>query len=250
MNARRHSKETMNRFPKNTSELLHDLKQETDTVLLAFSCGKDSLAVWCVLQDAGFKVLPYYKVQIPGLEFVENSLEHYEKHFNTKITRVTHQATYHWLNSLALQPPHRAQAISELELPKFDDTDIRKGLLRTLELPEATWTALGTRGAESPMRRFNFEKYGPYNPKIKTFAPIWNVKIDELIQILKTHQVKLPPEYAWIGRSFDGINHGFTNALKEHAPRDYERIKVFFPWLEFEFARWEVAKKHGQDKIR
>ena len=36
-------------------------------VLLAFSCGKDSIAAWLAMRDMGIEVVPAYLYYVPGL---------------------------------------------------------------------------------------------------------------------------------------------------------------------------------------
>jgi hypothetical protein len=49
-----------------------------DKTLLAFSRGKDSIAVALALRD-DIEVIPFHYDDLPGLEFVEESLAYYEK---------------------------------------------------------------------------------------------------------------------------------------------------------------------------
>ena len=42
-----------------------------ETVILAFSRGKDSLAAWLALREAGVNVVPYHMYLIPELRFVD-----------------------------------------------------------------------------------------------------------------------------------------------------------------------------------
>ena len=41
--------------------------------------------------------------------------------------------------------------------------------------------------------------------------------------------IELPPEYAWFGRSFDGLDRRFLGPIQQHAARDYARILEWFP---------------------
>ena len=43
-------------------------------VLLAFSCGKDSIAAWLAMRDMGIEVVPAYLYYVPGLRFVDEDL--------------------------------------------------------------------------------------------------------------------------------------------------------------------------------
>lgn len=42
-------------------------------MLLAFSRGKDSIAAWRALRDAGVEVKPFHLYLVPGLAFADES---------------------------------------------------------------------------------------------------------------------------------------------------------------------------------
>jgi tRNA(Ile)-lysidine synthase TilS/MesJ len=54
----------------NSAQVRAEIKVISQKVLLAFSCGKDSLATWLQLRDDGFEVVPYFCYLIPDLGFV------------------------------------------------------------------------------------------------------------------------------------------------------------------------------------
>ena len=49
--------------------------------LLAFSCGKDAVAAWLAIRDRFDEVIPYYLYLVPHLEFVDESIDYYERFF-------------------------------------------------------------------------------------------------------------------------------------------------------------------------
>ena len=54
-----------------SDELCEKMAKECDTCLLAFSLGKDSVASWLQCRKYFKHVIPFYKYNIPNLEFVE-----------------------------------------------------------------------------------------------------------------------------------------------------------------------------------
>lgn len=68
-------------------------------VLLAFSCGKDSIAAWLAMRDMGIEVVPAYLYYVPGLRFVDEELDYFEQKFQTRIKRYPHPSLYRWLNN-------------------------------------------------------------------------------------------------------------------------------------------------------
>ena len=55
-------------------------KRTGDTILLAFSRGKDSIAAWLALRDSKLfkRIIPVYLYLVPGLKFEEESLKYFE----------------------------------------------------------------------------------------------------------------------------------------------------------------------------
>ena len=54
---------------------------------------------------------------------------------------------------------------------------------------------------------------------------------------IRGHHIELPCDYAWFGRSFDGIDKRFTKVLKDKAPDDYATLLEWFPLLEVDHVR-------------
>ena len=54
---------------------------------------------------------------------------------------------------------------------------------------------------------------------------------------LRPRGLKLPIDYKWFGRSFDGIDYRFISKLRLHSPEDYERILEWFPLADLDIFR-------------
>jgi hypothetical protein len=235
-------------FPSSTA--LCEFMRDTlgiDHVLLAFSCGKDSLAAWCKLLDHGFKVTPYYQVMIPGNDFVEKSLAWYENHFDTEVHRILHPNAWRWLNSLTSQPPWRRDAISSLDLPAYTYAEIQEAMRRSVPGMDGGWVSVGTRIVDSPIRRMNLT-HRVVNQKNRSFFPVFDFLKKDIISILTKHKVKLPIDYEVFGRSFDGIDHRYCEPLSRHFPESWENLLFWYPMQGMELFRADVARKHGQAK--
>lgn len=111
-----------------SEQIRADLADEGNPVLLGFSRGKDSLAAWLALREAGVRVVPYHLYLVPGLTFVADSLAFYEDFFDTKIINLLHPSLYRWLNSFLFQPPERCGIIEAAQLSR---TQLRGAGCRT-----------------------------------------------------------------------------------------------------------------------
>ena len=222
-------------------ETIATIRNETDTVLLSFSCGKDAIAAWLAVRDHFPHVVPFYMQLIPGLSFVEESLAYYEDVFDCHILRVLHPSFYRWLNTLLWQPPERCAVIESARLPMFTYDDVSRAIIDDQGLPETTFTLSGVRAADSPNRRASINQHGPINWLRRMAYPVWDMNKAELVDLLDSHGVKLPIDYTWFGRSFDGLDYRFIRAIREHSPADWELILTWFPLAELELMRYELT---------
>lgn len=222
-----------------SAEMCEQMAAECDTIVLAFSTGKDSIAAWLQARRYFRKVVPYYAYCVPGLSFVERSLDYYEEFFGTHIVRVPHKAFFDWLNCNIYQPPERKRAITELQLPGDEYNDLTIGDMIRLygELPEAAYTAVGVRAADSPQRRLAISRYGAIHHSKKRFYPVYDWKKADVLAAIDEAGVKLPVDYKLFGRTFDGIDYRFLKPIKENFPEDYERIIELFPLADLELFR-------------
>lgn len=222
-------------------ETIEKVRQSQDKTLLAFSTGKDAIAAWLAIRDSFDEVIPYYLYLIPDLEFVNESIDYYERFFNTKIIKLPHPSLYRLLNNFIFQPPERCLVIEQAQLPDFDYLDVHKFICEDYGVSNKTLVADGVRAADSPMRRIAISRYGTISGGQKKYHPIWDWKKADLIDCFKKHKVKLPIDYKLFGRSFDGIDLRFLLPLKQNMPNDYNKILEWFPLAELEVFRWERA---------
>jgi hypothetical protein len=224
--------------PISGADTIEEIKKKTDTILVFFSCGKDSIALWLKLRSH-FKIIPIYMWLVPDLEFVEDSIVYYEEWFDTPIVRVPHPSFYRMLGNMVYQPPERVSTLLSVEFPNFTYDHLSTFIGQDAGL-EDIWTATGIRAADSPNRRSSINQHGPINWTRNYFYPVWDMRIAELEQLLIDEGVALPVDYELFGRSFDGIDHRFCHLIKERFPADYEIIKFWVPFVELELMRYEI----------
>lgn len=220
-----------------SSEVREKLAEEGKPVLLAFSCGKDSIAAWCALEDAGIEVIPAYLYYVPGLKFVDDELDYFERHFGKRIHRYPHPSLYRWINHAVFQPPERLRVIEAANLPTPDYDQMWDLIRNDLHLPSDTWCADGVRAADSIQRRGAFVRYGYWHKRLKKVSPVGDWVKSEVMECINAHGLKLPVDYELFGRSFDGIDRRFTEVLKDKNPDDYAVLKSWFPLLEVDHVR-------------
>ena len=233
----------MNRFIGSSDEVCELVRQESDTVILAFSCGKDSVGAWLQLRRHFAHIVPFHLYRIPDLDFVEKSLNYYEEFFGQRIIRLPHPSLYRMLNYGVFQSPSNLEIIRRAELPDFDYDDIHQVIVEDEHLPVETFYGTGVRGNDSLARRIML-KHGCLYREQHKFYPIWDWSMDRLIQELRDSGVCLPGEYADFAKSFDGLDARFTAVIREKYPDDFAKIKAFFPLVEADIMRHEYEQKN------
>ena len=220
-----------------SAEVIAKLKAEDRPVLLAFSCGKDSLGAWCALRDAGIEVVPAYMWGVPHLGFVDDEIEHYQELFGCEIRQYPHPSFYRILNSCSAQTPARVRAIAELDMqvPTYEQT---WGAIKAdLGLPQDTWVADGVRAADSIVRRASFVRNGVMKRTTHKVSPIADMLKGELMDLLDRHGVDLPIDYKIWGRSWDGTDYRFIEPMAREMPEEYAYLKRWWPLLDTELYR-------------
>ncbi|WP_440899748.1 hypothetical protein [Actinosynnema sp.] len=217
-------------------ELLAELREEGNPVLLGFSRGKDSLAAWLSLRDAGVEVVPYFLYHVPGMSFVDESLADFENFFGVRIHRYPHPALFRWLNTFTFQAPQRLAVIDAVDLPEPSYEEMADMIRADLGLPNA-WNCDGVRASDSPNRRMAMTTYGPKREATRKLSIVWDWRVAHVREVIAHHGATLPVDYEWFGRSWDGLDLRFVAPLAEHRPEDYALILEWFPMAALEVFR-------------
>lgn len=229
-----------------SDEIRQRLADEKRPVLVAFSCGKDSIATEIALQRSGVETKLAYLYGVPGqqrgcpLNFVEDSLKYFEDVWQKPIARYPHPSFYRKLNNLVFQAPENIQTIMEMNLPTPDYADMWAIIREDLGVDEDTWVADGVRASDSLVRRAAIKKHGPMKKSNLKVSPIWDWLERSVYGVIKDAGIKLPIDYELFGRSFDGIDYRFLKPIYDNLPDDYEQILKWFPMAEMELIRHGV----------
>lgn len=231
-----------------SAEVIERLKADGRPVLLAFSCGKDSLGAWCALREDGIDVIPAYLWYLPHLAFVDDEIAHYEKLFGTKIHRYPHPSFYRMIAEGIDQPPARLRAIAQLDMIEPSYADTWSAIKDDLGLPQDTWVADGVRAADSIVRRASFVRNGVMKRTTHKVSPIADMLKAELVELLDKNGVDLPCDYDIWGRSFDGIDYRFVEPMSRELPDDYAYLKRWFPLVDVELERGRALSEMSSAK--
>ena len=202
-------------------------------VLLQFSCGKDSLAAWLALRDAGFTVVPVYKEVIPDIGFVARCIAHYEDLFETTVYKIPYKNLFRMLYE-QYGPPMKSLRTEEAILAatptmadkKRESDETMSALMRQFD---CEIRVIGTKASDNLSRRVNFQVQGPYNARERLFALTWRLRKNAPFQIIMDAGVPLPGFYLWLGRSPEWMFDAEYWLTKKHYPDDYQRVLRFLP---------------------
>lgn len=216
-------------------------RQGDKNLPLAFSCGKDSIALWLYMRERGWNVIPFFGDLIPDLSFVNEAIEYFEDFFKTHIIRVTHPSFWRMINHALFQPPGRISVINKYNPPVYNWLDILDAIVEDygdkLRITKNHYYGLGVRAVDSLNRWASIKRRGAFTHRARKVYPIAHFRKRDVLGIINDHGVKLPVDYEMFGRSFDGIDKRFLEPIKSRFPNDYEKILYWFPLAELELLR-------------
>ena len=214
-------------------------------IMLSFSRGKDCIAAYIAMRDSFEEIVAYHLFVVPGLEFVEESLDYYRRKLGIKIYNLPHPWLYKSLNSYVFQTPAHAAVIDAANLPIFTYSDVHRMVAAESGLGDKVLVASGVRAADSPMRRIALMTHGAISRNQRQFYPVWDWDKARVVDAIEQSGIRLPVDYELFGRSFDGLDLRFILPLKKHRPADYRKILEWFPLVELEVFRFERYGKNA-----
>lgn len=130
-------------------------------------------------------------------------------------------------------------------MPRISYDTMWKLVKEDLGLSESTWVADGVRAADSIVRRTSMSNHGVMKEASRKVSPICDWLKREVMDCLTKHNFPLPIDYQWFGRSFDGLDYRFLAPLKNHAPKDYQKVLDWFPLADLELIRYGMLQERS-----
>lgn len=192
----------------------------TDSVIVGFSGGKDSIVTLDLCFRYFKNVRPFFMYLVPGLSFQENMLKRYEERYGTEIIRLPHFECSEFLKYGSF-----TMADFNVDVVGINDT---YAYLR--DLTGIHWIAAGERCADSIVRNAMIKKSGSIDYKRGRFYPLAYWKKNEVLQYIKQKKLYLSKEQKEIGFSFRSLAGNELAVIKEYYPEDYEKILKVYPF--------------------
>lgn len=197
----------------------------TQSVVVAVSLGKDSIAMLDLCCKNFRYVYPYFMYVVKGLEFQETYIRYIEKRYNVEMLRVPH----FMLGVMYLAGMFRDTNRFTNECPRITPNDVVEYVRNYFN---CEWVAFGEMICESISRNAMLKGIDGVDTMRKKIYPLaeWNPK--KVKSYLEMHKIQLSPEYRYCKRSIGDLRPENLDVLKEHFPNDYARVKEVFPYIE------------------
>lgn len=220
---------------------------------LGFSRGKDSIAAWLYLRQFFNDIIPFHCASVPHLSFVDESLSYYEEIFGTKILRFLSGEISNAVSNLIFQPIEDEKIIDAMGLLDYGMHDI-VDLLRDI-YGKDIWCAYGINATDSIDRHLYVLQLQGRNIPKKSFYPCFDWTKKQILNIIDSEHISLPPDYKLTNRTMTGIpNVRHLMHMDEVFPEDMKRIELLFPFIrarlarnEFRLQRFQASREQERD---
>lgn len=208
------------------------MSQLTDSVIVGFSGGKDSVVTLDLCVKYFKHVFPYFMYIVKGLDFQERIIKYYENKYDLEILRLPH---------FMLSEYYRYGSFRQYDLDvKIVKPSEAHDYIRYLS--GYTWIAGGERISDSIFRRSMIREHSSIHWGAYRLYPVafWNKS--HIIAYTKQFNLPIGLEYKVLGCSFSGLYYKELVKIKQEWPEDFEKIKSNFPLIEAEM-KW--GELHG-----
>lgn len=207
--------------------------QITDSVIVGFSGGKDSIVTLDLCFRYFKRVVPFFMFLVPNLEFQEKMLRWYENKYNTEIIRVPHFEVSEFLK-------YGSFTLYDHDVDIVGITDTYEYIRQKTGIH---WIAAGERCADSIVRNAMIKQSGSIDYKRGRFYPIAYWKKNDVMQYIKHKKLYLSPEQKKLGFSFRSLAGSELAVIKENYPEDYKKILKIYPFAEAGVVRYQTYGK-------
>jgi phosphoadenosine phosphosulfate reductase len=211
---------------------------EIDSMIVAFSCGKDSLVALDICSKRFKKIAAYFMWYVEGLSFDNAVLRWAEQRYGITIKRIPH-----W--ELASLLKHGAFTHATRNVKNQKPKDVEDLMRAEFGID---WIASGESKYESIERRAMLGalgtdlRCGVFDEKRKRYFPLADMPQSAVLNYMKRNGIPAPPIYKHLNRSFN-LRGADASVLKTHYPDDYERVIAVFPLLEAMRIRHEQSTR-------
>ena len=219
-------------------DVIKTQSQITDSVLVSFSMGKDSIVTLDLCMKYFKHVQPFFMYLVPGLQFQDEALAKYEKHYGVEIIEVPHfeNADFYRYGSFR---------DADYSVPRVKIRAIYEALRQDTGI---YWIAGGEKINDSIVRRAMLKHSGSIDEQRGRFYPVMYWTDKEIKQYMRMQHLFYPKFNQELGFSFHSLAGKELSAIKRIYPQDYQRILKFFPEAEAGVLQYEAYKQKSGEK--
>lgn len=221
-----------------TVERLSRLREQTDSILVALSGGKDALAVLDLCCRYIPRVECYYMYLVSGLETFEAPVDAACRRHNVVVHKVPHWDLARLIKHSVLRPHTRgASDLRELRL-----RDVESALR---ERTGISWIATGERATDSFNRRFFTSFADGVNAKLQRTYPIHDWLDRDVYAYLRARDIEPPKRFGFVKNRSSGfaLTGQCLAALRDTNPADFAKVLRVFPYAKSEIIKHEQRQR-------
>lgn len=202
----------------------------TDSVIVAFSGGKESAATLDLCTRYFEHVAAFFLYIVPGLSFQERQLEWYEKRYGVEIMRLPHPMVSEFMRYGTYRDPDPGVKVMGIN-DVYSFVRWYTGMW---------WIAAGERIDDSIVRRAMIKHSGTIDEQRGRIYPVATWSKKEVFAYMKAKRLRLGGDSRALGFSFRGLEGNQLHAIKQKFPEDYEKIRAYYPFCESAVRRYEA----------
>jgi phosphoadenosine phosphosulfate reductase len=215
---------------------------QTDSIIVSFSAGKDSLAVLDLCSKRFKKVFSYFMYQVQDMSFQQRVIRWAEKRYNIEIVQIPHFNLPRMLNRTGLHM--RGNELTEVKATDCENLMRDHFGCEWLASGESKYDSLQRRGMLSVIGASSVA-LGVADEKRKRLYPICDWNRATVLVYLRRNKIPLPSIYSHMRSSFGRIRADELQVIHTHYPEDYAKLLKVFPFAEAVRVRGELYADTG-----
>lgn len=216
----------------------------TDSILVAFSAGKDSIVTLDLAVKRYKKVQCFFMYYVDHLSFNDEVIEWAEKRYKLSIIRTPHF-------ELASLLKRGDMSHSDHDLKHRKPVDLYDLMRYETGID---WIATGEMKCESIERRAMIGALGPSSvrdgvcdPKRRIWFPLADWSKSASFNYMKRNRIPVPGIYKHLSRSFGYMRGSELSVIAREYPADYAKIRAVFPLAEVRRIQYEQEAAHEHE---
>ena len=200
-----------------------EVSKQTDSVIVSFSGGKDSLVLLSLCKKYFKNVQAFFLYIVKDLDYFETKLKYAEKKFDIRIKQYPHPELSRYLRNGIC-------TFDAYETPPLSWNDIEDIARKDFQID---WIASGWKKTDSLQRRAALSTFRCEGiiDKSKKFFPLSNWNDSMVISYLRLHKLPIPKTNTK-GQFEVSLIYKPLKFMKENYPKDYQKILEQFPFAE------------------